>query len=93
MEPKWPGPSAQDSLSAPPKALSHVHTSLFISKLALTSVPPFFFKFTYLFWGGEQSMSRGGAEREKERENPKQDLCVSTEPDVRLELTNLEITI
>ena len=40
-------------------------------------------------------MSRGGVERERERENPKQapgsELFVSTELDVGLELMNCEI--
>ena len=34
---------------------------------------------------------RRGAERERERENPKQLFTVSTEPNVGLELTNHEI--
>ena len=36
-------------------------------------------------------MSKGGAEREEERENPKQTPHISEEPDVRLKLTNREI--
>ena len=41
-------------------------------------------------------MSRGGAEKERKRENPKQapgSGAVSTEPDAGLELMNREITI
>ena len=36
-------------------------------------------------------MSGGVAEREGERENPKQALAISTEPDMGLELMNCEI--
>ena len=56
---------------------------------------PFFknyFKFIYLFLRETEGVSRGGVEREGERENPKKVLhCQCSEPDVGLKLTNREI--
>ena len=49
----------------------------------------------FIFERERESMSRGGAERERETQKPKQapgSVCaVSTEPNMGLELTNQEI--
>ena len=56
-------------------------------------VSTFVFKCSFIFEGGRQTVSRGGAEREgdTESETGSRLAAISTEPDEGLELTNREI--